>query len=63
MLQPPHTLPLVAGLPAKHTAARALAGKFIHKENCRDIGNGDAGFVGGVAVAFLVAPRQDEPGF
>jgi hypothetical protein len=50
-------------LPAKRTAARALAGKSIHKENCRDIGNGGAGFIGGVAVAFLVAPRQDGPGF
>lgn len=27
------------------------------------VGNGRAGFIGGVAVAFLVAPRQDEPGF
>jgi homoserine dehydrogenase len=56
--------PLVgAGLPAKRTPARALAGKSIHKENCRGIGNGGAGFIGGVAVAFLVAPRQDGPGF
>lgn len=52
-----------AGLPAKRTTARALAGKSIHKENCRGIGNGGAGFIGGVAVAFLVAPRQDGPGF